>query len=44
MLGTNTDRRTRDRHAALSLAATVLISASLIDNREKWGTVLAPIR
>jgi transposase len=34
----NTDRRNRHRHAALCLAATVIIIAKLIDHRNRWDT------
>ena len=33
----NTDRRNRHRHAALSLATTVLIIGRLIDYRDRWS-------
>ena len=33
----NTDRRARHRHAALSLATTVLIVGRLIDWRDRWS-------
>ena len=36
-LGRNTDRHTIHRHAALSLATTVLITAKLIDWRNRWS-------
>jgi transposase len=38
----NTDRRTRHRHAALRLAATVLIIGRLIDHRDRWNPNPAP--
>jgi transposase len=34
----STDRRRRHRHAALCLATTVLITAKLIDRRNRWDT------
>jgi transposase len=34
----STDRRTRHRHAALSLATAGLITAKLIDHRNRWDT------
>ncbi len=33
----NTDRRTRHRHAALQLAATVIITGRLLDYRDRWS-------
>lgn len=33
----NTDRRTQHRHAQLSLAVTLLITAKLIDWRDRWS-------
>lgn len=40
----NTDRRTRHRHAQLCLVATILITARLIDYRNRWSPESVPIR
>ncbi|MDF1597836.1 MAG: transposase, partial [Acidimicrobiia bacterium] len=40
----NTDRRTRHRHAQLCLVATILITARLIDYRDRWSPESVPIR
>ena len=40
----NTDRRTHHRHAQLCLAATILITAKLIDWRDRWSPQSRPIR
>jgi transposase len=40
----NTDRKTCHRHAALCLVATVLITARLIDWRNRWSPNSRPIR
>lgn len=40
----NTDRRTRHRHAQLCLVATLLITAKLIDWRNRWSPESRPIR
>jgi len=40
----NTDRRTRHRHAQLCLVAAVLITAKLIDWRNRWSPDSSPIR
>jgi hypothetical protein len=40
----NTDRRTRHRHAQLCLAAVLLITAKLIDWRDRWSPEPRPIR
>ncbi|MFH1330547.1 MAG: IS5 family transposase [Actinomycetota bacterium] len=40
----NTDRRTRHRHAALCLVAALLITARLIDWRDRWSPDSRPIR
>ena len=33
----NTDRRARHRHAALCLAATILIIGKLLTHRDRWS-------
>ena len=40
----NTDRRTRHRHAQLCLVTTLLITAKLIDWRNRWSPESRPIR
>jgi transposase len=40
----NTDRRTRHRHAQLCLVVALLITAKLIDWRNRWSPDPAPIR
>jgi transposase len=40
----NTDRKTCHRHAALCLVATVIITARLIDYRNRWSPNPRPIR
>lgn len=40
----NTDRRTRHRHAQLCLVAAILITAKLIDWRNRWSPEPRPIR
>jgi transposase len=40
----NTDRTTRHRHAQLCLVATLLITAKLIDWRNRWSPQSRPIR
>ena len=40
----STDRNMIHRYAAVSLATTVLMTARLIDYRDRWGTVPTPIR
>lgn len=40
----NTDRRVRHRHAQLCLVATILITARLIDYRDRWSPESVPIR
>jgi transposase len=40
----NTDRRTRHRHAQLCLVAALLITAKLIDWRDRWSPDSRPIR
>lgn len=40
----NTDRRTRHRHAQLCLAVALLITAKLIDWRDRWTPNSRPIR
>jgi transposase len=40
----STDRKNTHRHAALTLAATVLMTCRLIDYRDRWSPTLAPIR
>ena len=40
----NTDRRTRHRHAQLCLVAALLITAKLIDWRDRWTPESRPIR
>lgn len=40
----NTDRRTEHRHAQLALAATLLITAKLLDWRNRWSPDSTPIR
>jgi transposase len=40
----NTDRRTRHRHAQLCLVTTLLITAKLIDWRNRWSPDSRPIR
>ena len=40
----NTDRRTRHRHAQLCLVAALLITAKLIDWRDRWTQESRPIR
>lgn len=40
----NTDRRTRHRHAQLCLVTTLLITAKLIDWRNRWNPESRPIR
>jgi hypothetical protein len=40
----NTDRRTRHRHAQLCLVVALLITAKLIDWRNRWSPESRPIR
>ena len=40
----STDRRTTHRYAAISLASTVLMTARLIDYRDRWSPATTPIR
>jgi transposase len=40
----NTDRRTRHRHAQLCLVVAILITARLIDWRDRWSPESRPIR
>jgi hypothetical protein len=40
----NTDRRTRHRHAQLCLVVALLITAKLIDWRNRWSPDSRPIR
>jgi IS5 family transposase len=40
----NTDRSNRHRHAQLSLVTTLLITAKLIDWRDRWSPESRPIR
>ena len=40
----NTDRRTQHRHAQLCLASALLITAKLIDWRDRWSPESRPIR
>ena len=40
----NTDRKTQHRHAQLCLVAAVLITARLIDWRDRWSPDSGPIR
>ena len=40
----NTDRRTRHRHAQLCLVVALLITAKLIDWRDRWSPESRPIR
>ena len=40
----NTDRRTRHRHAQLCLVTALLITAKLIDWRDRWSPDSRPIR
>ena len=40
----NTDRRSRHRHAQLCLVTTLLITAKLIDWRDRWSPDSRPIR
>jgi len=40
----NTDRRSQHRHAQLCLVAALLITAKLIDWRDRWSPDSAPIR
>jgi len=40
----NTDRRTRHRHAQLCLVVVLLITAKLIDWRNRWSPDSRPIR
>jgi len=40
----NTDRTTRHRHAQLCLVAALLITAKLIDWRNRWSPQSRPIR
>ncbi len=40
----NTDRRTHHRHAQLCLASALLITAKLIDWRDRWSPESRPIR
>jgi hypothetical protein len=40
----NTDHRSRHRHAQLCLVAALLVTAKLIDWRDRWSPDSAPIR
>ena len=40
----NTDRRTAHRLAQLALAVALLLTAKLIDWRNRWSPTLSPIR